>query len=70
MYYLLQKTGPTESAVTLKENITKKNIIVPFKANFEEYDNIPDFDLLSDICYTDESKEENVTKPIWQVNSV
>ena len=56
---LLEITGATENAVTLKENIMPQNTIVPFKANFEDHDDIPDFDLLSAICDIEDPQGEN-----------
>ena len=57
----------TESASTIKENVTNENAIILFNPNFEDHDEIPDFDLLSAICDIEEPKEtnenENVVKP-------
>ena len=54
----MQITGPAESAVSLKENVQPLNAIVPFEANFEDHDDLPDFDLLSAICDIEDAKQE------------
>ena len=65
---ILQITGPAESAVTLKENVNPMNAMVPFEANFEDHDDIPDFDLLSAICDIENAKEEESAKPNMKQN--
>ena len=66
---LLQITQATENAVAVKENVMSENALVPFEPNFEEHDNIPDFDLLSAICDIEEPKEENKKDTLITQNS-
>ena len=54
----------SESAIMPKENVMGS--IIPFEANFEENDDIPDFDLLNAICDIEEKsnqKELNAVTP-------
>ena len=60
---------PPQSANQVKESkmalVPKHNVqpnIVPLEPNFEESDDIPDFDLLNAICGIEEEKEKKMSQ--------